>query len=300
MFGRKQRYPAYTPVNTIGDKPESAGDDEILPESQQAESEPEQLDKKSEVGGSKGDIKQMEEMLVKDSDLTASVSRNTVFKGNINSQDNIEIFGEVEGDVTTTAVVKIYGKVNGNVTCGIMVGNNAHVEGNIVSEKSVVLGNSTSVHGNINAGAVTISGQVEGNITATESVCVNSDGAVHGDIETPEMEVCKGAIVFGSVVMKHEEASAAAPEKVNQAAPKQQAKAAVEQQRESQDNQPASNPPLDQSSAKPDAPQASTASANAVENKAARASAQHSSDAKASKGAADAFKIENEPAVSRR
>lgn len=199
MFGKKQRYPSYSSGLSV-EQPSTRymDEDESL--------DGEDLDAADAAkGGLTGEkTVDTEEKLVKDSDLTASVSRNTVFTGNIKSQDNVEIFGEVEGDVTTTAVVKIYGKVNGNVTCGIMVANNANIVGNILSEKSVVLGNNTTVHGNVNAAAVTVSGQVNGNIAASESVCVNSNGAVYGDIATPEMEVCKGAIVFGAVVMEQQ------------------------------------------------------------------------------------------------
>ena len=38
----------------------------------------------------------------KEADLTASISRNTVITGNIVSEDNLDIFGTVEGDVKST------------------------------------------------------------------------------------------------------------------------------------------------------------------------------------------------------
>lgn len=147
-------------------------------------------------------ISETEESHMIESDLTASVSRNTVFTGNISSQDNVEIFGEVEGSVTSAAVVKIHGKVNGDVTCGVLVASNASIVGNIVCEKSAVFGNETHVNGNVSATVVTVSGQINGNLNASESVSVSSTGAIYGDISTPEIEVSKGAIVFGSVVME--------------------------------------------------------------------------------------------------
>lgn len=226
MFGKKQRYPSYSSGLSVEQQSTRYMDeDEAL--------DGEDLDAADAAkGGPTGEkTVDTEEKLVKDSDLTASVSRNTVFTGNIKSQDNVEIFGEVEGDVTTTAVVKIYGKVNGNVTCGIMVANNANIVGNILSEKSVVLGNNTTVHGNVNAAAVTVSGQVNGNIAASESVCVNSNGAVYGDIATPEMEVCKGAIVFGAVVMEQQ---ATEPEAVKASQDKQKEAKPVQKEAEEQ------------------------------------------------------------------
>ena len=137
-----------------------------------------------------------------ESDLTTSVSRNTIFTGDIVSEDNVEIFGEVKGCVTSRAIAKIHGKVDGDVTCGVLVAGNANIVGNIICEKSAVFGNDTNVNGNVVATVVTVSGQINGNIKAAESVSVSSTGAVYGDISTPEIEVSKGAIVFGSVVME--------------------------------------------------------------------------------------------------
>ena len=57
----------------------------------------------------------------KEADLTASISRNTVITGNIVSEDNLDIFGTVEGDVKSTAVVKVYGKITGDIDCATFV-----------------------------------------------------------------------------------------------------------------------------------------------------------------------------------
>lgn len=156
----------------------------------------------SETPASQQQTSVTEENHMMESDLTASVSRNTVFTGNISSQDNVEIFGEVEGSVTSAAVVKIHGKVHGDVSCGVLIASNATIVGNIDCEKSAVFGNDTNVNGNVTATVVTVSGQINGNINASESVSVSSSGTIYGDIATPEIEVSKGAIVFGSVVME--------------------------------------------------------------------------------------------------
>lgn len=176
-----------------------------------------------------------EENHMMESDLTASVSRNTVFTGNISSQDNVEIFGEVEGSVTSAAVVKIHGKVHGDVSCGVLIASNAAIVGNIDCEKSAVFGNDTNVNGNVTATVVTVSGQINGNINASESVSVSSSGTIYGDIATPEIEVSKGAIVFGSVVM--EPAKEAPPEE-------SPANAAKPEEPESKDAKPVSETPV--------------------------------------------------------
>lgn len=137
-----------------------------------------------------------------ESDLTASVSRNTVFKGDISTQDNLDVYGTVEGSVTSSAVVRIYGTVHGDIACGVLVANQSEIIGDILAEKSVVIGKGTTVAGDIHAVSVSISGLVDGDITATESAVIGSESRVSGDITTAELEMSKGAIVNGGLKME--------------------------------------------------------------------------------------------------
>lgn len=193
MFGRKPKNQPIPPV-ALNSAPAMAGPLGISPEPSPAV---EENDSNAKELTTKTEANPMIE-----SDLTTSVSRNTIFTGDIVSEDNVEIFGEVKGCVTSRAIAKIHGKVDGDVTCGVLVAGNANIVGNIICEKSAVFGNDTNVNGNVIATVVTVSGQINGNIKAAESVSVSSTGAVYGDISTPEIEVSKGAIVFGSVVME--------------------------------------------------------------------------------------------------
>lgn len=137
-----------------------------------------------------------------ESDLTASVSRNTVFKGDISTQDNLDIYGTVEGSIESSAVVRIYGTVHGDIACGVLVANGSEIVGGIVAEKSVVIGNGAKVKGDIHAVSVNISGLVDGDITATESAVIGSESQVTGDITTAELEMSKGAMVNGGLKME--------------------------------------------------------------------------------------------------
>lgn len=221
MFGRKPKNQPIPPVS-LNPTPVMAGplgmSPEPAPAAEENNSNAKELTTKTEANP------------MIESDLTTSVSRNTIFTGDIVSEDNVEIFGEVKGCVTSRAIAKIHGKVDGDVTCGVLVAGNANIVGNIICEKSAVFGNDTNVNGNVVATVVTISGQINGNIKASESVSVSSTGAVYGDISTPEIEVSKGAIVFGSVVM---EQPPALPQIEEPAAPEKEPEKEKESEKES-------------------------------------------------------------------
>ena len=137
-----------------------------------------------------------------ESDLTASVSRNTVFKGDITTQDNLDIYGTVEGSIVSSAVVRVYGTVQGDIACVVLVANGSEITGGVLAEKSVVIGNGAKVKGDVHAVSVSISGWVDGDITATESAVIGGESRVSGDITTAELEMSKGAIVNGGLKME--------------------------------------------------------------------------------------------------
>lgn len=140
-----------------------------------------------------------------ESDLTASISKNTVIKGDIATKDNLEIFGHVEGDVISKAVVKVYGVVRGKVCCETFVASGAKICGDIICTHSVVVRTNTEIEGDIKCGSANISGTVLGNVTAGEMVSLSETASVTGNVVSAGIEVSKGAILNGSVETQKKE-----------------------------------------------------------------------------------------------
>ncbi len=195
LFGKKSKVPVHPAITMPLPDEEPLFEDNFSSEEEQPKAEPAPQEKSAaEIA--------LEVQHMHESDLTTSISRNTVIKGNIDSEDNVEVYGIIDGSIRSSAVVKIYGKITGDIQCSVLVANGATIVGDITGEHSVVLGQGTDVRGNIVTNAVNISGTVNGNIIASESTTINSEGNVHGDITTSSIEVSKGAIVYGAVVME--------------------------------------------------------------------------------------------------
>lgn len=184
MFGKKKQSP-YERLTQEVQEPSAFEQ----PETPAAEEQP-QVPQETEQ------TKTEEKITMQDSDLTTSISRNTVVEGNLVSEDNMEIYGTVNGNVTTSAVLKVYGKVHGNISCNVLIASMAAIKGNILSEKSVVIHENTKVEGNITSGSITISGQVKGDLRASEELCITGTGAVCGTVDSPMLEVMKGAVML--------------------------------------------------------------------------------------------------------
>lgn len=80
------------------------------------------------------------------------------------------------------------------------------VDGEVVSEKTVTVGQSAQVKGPIRGKVITVGGMVRGSIDATEKLEILETGKIFGSIATRDLVVRSGAQISGKVSMGAEEA----------------------------------------------------------------------------------------------
>lgn len=85
------------------------------------------------------------------------------------------------------------------------------LEGKILSESSVIVGESGTVKGDILAVEILVAGTVYGNLTAKEKIELTSTGKVLGDMITKTLVIDEGASFKGSCTMEVMEEKAADP-----------------------------------------------------------------------------------------
>ena len=98
---------------------------------------------------------------------TSVIGAGTVVHGNLQGEGSLEVFGRVEGDVSTSGDV-------------------------LVAEGGVV-------RGDITAAKVSISGAVQGNLNGSEAVLLERGAKVVGDISAPRVGIGGGALIRGHV-----------------------------------------------------------------------------------------------------
>lgn len=98
-----------------------------------------------------------------------TLGKTLVFKGEICADEDLVLFGRVEGSINHT----------GSVTIAL---------GGVVT-------------GNVYARSITIRGTVEGDVEASESVTVAPSAVLNGDIVAPRVSIVDGAEFNGSVEM---------------------------------------------------------------------------------------------------
>lgn len=105
--------------------------------------------------------------------LDTTIAAGLRVRGDISSEGDIWIDGEIEGNVTTNAQA-------------------------VIGENGVVIGN-------ISGHTVIVHGAVEGNITADGSLSYEDTAQVRGESRTPTLQVSNGASLSGEVIMPLED-----------------------------------------------------------------------------------------------
>lgn len=104
---------------------------------------------------------------------------------------------EVKGDITGKGTIRIDGKVEGHVTSG----------------ETVIVGETASVKGDIEAKQVIIGGRVTGDIAASVKLEILASAELYGDIRTPKLMIAEGVIFDGTCEMEKAMQEAAAVKK---------------------------------------------------------------------------------------
>ena len=100
----------------------------------------------------------------------ATLGQSIVFKGELSGDEDLEIEGQVQGDVHLA---------NHQVTVG--------ANGRLTAE--------------VSAKTIVVIGHVTGNLTATERIEVQATGVVEGNLKAPRLNVSEGAVLDGSIDM---------------------------------------------------------------------------------------------------
>jgi len=115
------------------------------------------------------------------------ITSSMIISGNIETNDNMQIFGKVVGDINTTSEVSLP---------------TAKIKGNIKSAGTVVIGMEATLIGNISANEVKSAGKVRGNIDSATSLQLAQSSLVDGSVSAENIIMAEGAQIKGNIRTK--------------------------------------------------------------------------------------------------
>ena len=75
-------------------------------------------------------------------------------------------------------------------------------KGEILTDGTLIVGETASLESNIRVSQIIISVEVRGNITASDRIEISSPGKVYGNIETPTLLIAEGVVFEGNCSMQ--------------------------------------------------------------------------------------------------
>lgn len=134
-----------------------------------------------------------------ETDEITVISKNTIIDGNIRSLANMQIDGNIKGNVETTRNIDMSGKVIGDLTCNNAGMISAAMQGNISLKGRIRMDRDTILIGDLSSQYADINGRVRGKLDITGKAELKRDAVVFGDINASTIAVADGAIIQGYV-----------------------------------------------------------------------------------------------------
>ena len=121
----------------------------------------------------------------------------TVFEGSFRAKGDIEIAGELKGDVTSERA-----NLQSNITAGSVKLTGCTLIGDITANGPVTVSEDSKVTGNITAQSLLCAGEINGDIRISGNTQMDANARVSGSVVTGTISVAAGAVLNGSVEMK--------------------------------------------------------------------------------------------------
>ena len=118
------------------------------------------------------------------------------------AKGDIEIAGELKGDVTSEGSVLLRSNLQSNITAGSVKLTGCTLIGDITANGPVTVSEDSKVTGNITAQSLLCAGEINGDIRISGNTQMDANARVSGSVVTGTISVAAGAVLNGSVEMK--------------------------------------------------------------------------------------------------
>ena len=136
---------------------------------------------------------------------TSVISRDTIVTGNITSNSDLTVLGQVKGDISAKGHVYVCGSVDGEITCDSIAMSACTVEGNISAQSGVIQDAESTLVGDIASANLTAAGKIVGNVVVDNCVSLKSTAVVIGNLAFRDLAVEQGAVLRGEITTNRPE-----------------------------------------------------------------------------------------------
>ena len=127
------------------------------------------------------------------------IAAGTVVDGNISSNEDVSIFGVVNGDVLNANKLVIHGEVAGSISAKDVNLVDCIIAGNVVAQNNTEMTKDSCILGDLTTENVVVSGKVKGNIEAKGNGIFKREAIVLGNISVGTIVIEGGAKMRGFI-----------------------------------------------------------------------------------------------------
>ncbi len=129
------------------------------------------------------------------------LAAGAVLEGTLRVKGDIEIAGELKGELISEGNVVLRSNLNGNVTAQQLSMVGCAVVGDIKVGGLVLLDEKSSIQGNLFVDSIECAGRIKGDITAKGHSAFHSGARMDGNVTTNTFTVERGAVLSGCIKM---------------------------------------------------------------------------------------------------
>lgn len=134
-------------------------------------------------------------------ECTTIIAAGTIVRGSIESDCDVEMYGEIQGDIFTAKDVKLKGKIRGNVTGGNVDLHSIRMVGNVISSGNATLDADSEVEGDVIAESAVLNGNIRGNVQVAKRLSLASNAVICGYVSANKLIVEEGAVIHGEILI---------------------------------------------------------------------------------------------------
>lgn len=131
------------------------------------------------------------------------LAAGTVFEGTLRCNGDVEVAGEINGEVKATGAVNMYATMNGNISAGSLTLTGCTLTGDVTVADTLTISENANVHGNVSAKDIHCAGVIEGDLDLSGNIMLERTAKVRGNISAGSFTVEKGAVIHGSMDVKN-------------------------------------------------------------------------------------------------
>ena len=130
------------------------------------------------------------------------LAEDVLIEGTVRTSSPVRLMGRIKGDLLAESRVVVSGSVEGDVSgCEILLAG-ASIHGDIKTAGSIQMDRETEVTGDLSAQRIEMSGSVEGNLQVEKTLLMGGTASVQGDISAGAVSIAEGAALKGRLEVR--------------------------------------------------------------------------------------------------